>query len=667
MEPPESHEALRRMLAAVPGVVWDMPGNPADDSLVATFVSDFGERLLGHGPRRWLTEPRFWLELVHPDDRDRVAVEAAQIFESGASGVMQFRWMTADGNVLWVLTFANVVRGETGPCFRGFTFDITAYRRAVQRLGTQNAVTTILAGAPDVATATEPLLRAVGESLDWEVGALWLVDAPANVVRNTGVWSTRSFNGSRFVETTRFSEFTIGVGLPGRVWATGDAAWIEDVISDDNFPRAAVAAEEGLHAAFAFPIVAAGEVSGIIEFFSRRILEPDTDLLGMSRSIGAQVGQFVERKRAESALRESEQALREVLRSALDAVIGIDADGYITQWNSQATATFGWSEDEAIGRRLSDLIIPSRYRAQHEAGLAQARATGRGVVIGTRIEIDALRRDGGEFPVELAVTATRGARAYTFNAFVRDISDRRQRDQMKDDFLAFASHELRSPLTTVNGLSKWLAKQVSAGADLTDDGREAIEALSSESDRLVQMVELFLDLTRIESDRLLMELGPVDLAQLVADEAHLLKARHPGVSVTIDLNTASLPATLDELRVRQVLVNLLDNAAKYGTGEIYVTLQNAEEGHAMITVSDNGPGIGEEDLPHVFDRFYRALGQPQKGLGIGLFVCSQIVQRLGGRIVADNGPAGGAIFTVDLPVIAPIEHDETVDPAAQTG
>ena len=646
----ERTAALSKVFAGVPGVVWEIVGAP-DAGLSVVFVSAFARSLLGYPTEQWLSAPSFWLDIVHEEDRERTQREVQALLDSGKSGVIQFRWVKADGSVLWVVTFAKRVDDGDGPRLRAFTFDISIYRRVVQRLGTQNAITSILAQSSDIDAAAVPILGAIGASLEWDMGAFWARDRHASVLRNVGIWTSRSLHESEFARSSRESTFGRAEGLPGRVWAEATACWIPDVTHDTNFSRADAAAREGLHAAFAFPIVLGGDVLGVVEFFSRRILEPELELLEMTSGIGAQIGQFIERKRAENAVHDSERTLLHILESALDAVIGMDANGIVTAWNSQASATFGWTEREALGQRVSELIIPEDRRADHDRGLRLAASTGEGAVIGRRIEIEGLHKDGRTFPVELAVTATRSPSAWIFTAFVRDISAIRQRDQRKDDFLAFASHELRSPLTTVNGMAKWLVKQPLPG--LSDDERDAIETLSSESDRLVQMVDLFLDLTRIDSDRLTMDLDALDLGELVQEEAELLKTRYPDVTVETDVSLEPIITQSDAIRLRQVLVNLLDNAAKYGgvDGRISVSLAS-DDRTATITVADNGPGLDPEHLPHIFDRFYRAPGQHQKGLGIGLFVSSEIIEKLGGRISARNGSNGGAAFDVRLPLRA---------------
>jgi signal transduction histidine kinase/integral membrane sensor domain MASE1/CheY-like chemotaxis protein len=175
------------------------------------------------------------------------------------------------------------------------------------------AVGEVLAGAPDLTTAAPAILRAICENLEWQIGALWLVEADDSRLRCLAVWSADDVRSPAFADATRQMVFKSGVGLPGRVLATGKAEWIENVIVDPNFPRAAVAAAAGLHGAFGFPILLDQKTFGIIECFNRTIVPPDPDLLRTMSAAGYQVGQFIARKRdlaaRTAAEREREQLL----------------------------------------------------------------------------------------------------------------------------------------------------------------------------------------------------------------------------------------------------------------------------------------------------------------------------------------------------------------------
>jgi PAS domain S-box-containing protein len=192
--------------------------------------------------------------------------------------------------------------------------DITERKRAEQRLVAQHTVTQMLAEAATLEDVTPKILQAVCEFLLWDLGVLWSADRQAGVLRCVEVWHKASVEVPQFDAISRASTFMSGIGLPGQVWSSREPAYIADVVHDANFPRAPIAAREGLHAAFGVPILLGGDVLGVMEFFSHEIRQPDQDLLHMMTTIGSQIGQFIDRKRAEEALHQAQAALAHVTR-----------------------------------------------------------------------------------------------------------------------------------------------------------------------------------------------------------------------------------------------------------------------------------------------------------------------------------------------------------------
>jgi PAS domain S-box-containing protein len=182
------------------------------------------------------------------------------------------------------------------------TREITARRRSEQRLALQYGITRILARSIDFVEGTHEILQTVCESLGWQVGVLWAVDRQGEALRCIDFWHRPSISLDGFETVSRTQTFTSGVGLPGRIWSSGKPAWIPDVGRDPNFPRAPQAMEAGLRGAFGFPINLGDEIVGVMEFFSQEIRQPDQDLNDIIASVGFQIGQFHERKRAEEKL-----------------------------------------------------------------------------------------------------------------------------------------------------------------------------------------------------------------------------------------------------------------------------------------------------------------------------------------------------------------------------
>ncbi len=262
-------------------------------------VNPAWETTFGYTREEVLSRP--YLEFVHSDDREATMAEATKIACGRSTLSFENRYRCKDGTYRWLLWSA-VVRPERGLIYC-IAADVTERKREEARLAAQYAVTRVLAEAPSLASATPRILQAVCESLDWSVGAIWRVDQKDKLLRCVETWHMPSAQVKEFNRGTRSRTFPPGTGLPGRVWSQAQSAWIEDVTRDANFPRASIAAQEGLHAAFGFPILLGAEVLGVLEFFSNQIQQPDRRLLEMMSAIGSQIGQFIERKEAEDALR----------------------------------------------------------------------------------------------------------------------------------------------------------------------------------------------------------------------------------------------------------------------------------------------------------------------------------------------------------------------------
>ena len=300
---------------------------------------------------------------------------------------------------------------------------------AERRLAVQYAVSLVLAESPDLGDAAPRLLRAMGEGLDWQIGAFWRVDRLAAVLRCEATWQAPGLMVTEFERATRETTFTAGVGLPGRAWAGGEPVWVIDVLGDDNFPRLGAATAEGLHGAIAFPVRGPSGVLGVVEFYDSALQTPDVELIHALAALGNQIGQFIERKQAEDAVRASEARTRAILEAVLDAIVTIDHEGRVVDFNPAAETIFGYSRAAAIGQPISDLIIPPSLRAAHLKGLARYLASGAGRMIGQRVETTAMRADGSEFPVELAITRIQVEGPPMFTGHIRDISARKATEE----------------------------------------------------------------------------------------------------------------------------------------------------------------------------------------------------------------------------------------------
>jgi PAS domain S-box-containing protein len=343
------------------------------------------------------------------------------------------------------------------------------------RVAVDYSLVHVLAQALTLEEAAPRILASIGNTLGWEIGALWKVDDEGRLLRCVDVWLANPDRVTGFEQATRSVGFAPGLGLPGRVWASGESAWIGDVTRDGNFPRAHAAAEAGMHGAVAFPIRGNDGVLGVMEFFAPEMHEPDPRVVEMMVVAGAQVGQFMERQIAEAEIRHSEALKSAILESAIDCLIAIDHQGKVLEFNPAAERTFGYSRDEVIGREMAELIIPPHLRDRHRRGLARVVAGGEGPVLGKRIELSAMHADGSEFPVELTVSRIADEDPPVFTGYVRDITERRRNEDALR-FLVEASAALDATLeldTILQNLADVAVPYLADGCmvDLLEDGR----------------------------------------------------------------------------------------------------------------------------------------------------------------------------------------------------
>jgi len=386
--------------------------------------------------------------------------------------------------------------------------------------------------------------------------------------------------------------------------------------------------------------------------------------------------QRMENERSATALRESEERVRVVLDTALDAVIIIDDKGLITSWNREAEKIFGWAREESIGQNLASVIIPPRYREAHERGLKHFLATQEEAVLNKRIEITALRRDGREFPVELAITPNRLGDRFIFSAFLRDITERKQAEEeirklnatleqrvqertamleeVNKELEAFSysvSHDLRAPLRHINGFADMLRQD--SASSLSEPGQRHLGVISAAAKQMGTLIDdllVFSRMGRAEMRRTRVKMDEV-VAEVLREMSRDLEGRN------IAWNIGPLPeVSVDRSLLKQVWVNLLSNAVKYTRqreqAEIRITCRKNDGAEWEFAVQDNGAGFDMQYAGKLFGVFQR-LHQSEafEGTGIGLANVQRIIVRHGGHAWAEGKVDAGATFYFTLPDI----------------
>ena len=279
--------------------------------------------------------------------------------------------------------------------------------------------------AVDIESAAARAIEAVCEQTGWAIGHLFLCprDQPNELV-STSVW--RLSEPTRFAPFKAASEqihFAYGIGLPGRVLVRGGPVWWLNLAEAASFPRLSAAAAGGIVAGYAFPIMIKTKVAGVLEFFATHSEPPPALLLEVMTQVGTQLGRVLERARAAEDLRASEVRFRAVTDSAHDAIVSSDVSGAILGWNQGAVKMFGYRAEEVLGKSLT-LLMPERYRARHEAGMARLMVTRNALLAGQVLQLAGLRKNGEEFPIEITLGTWVVGEEMFCSGIMRDVSAR---------------------------------------------------------------------------------------------------------------------------------------------------------------------------------------------------------------------------------------------------
>ena len=365
------------------------------------------------------------------------------------------------------------------------------------------------------------------------------------------------------------------------------------------------------------------------------------------------VRDVTERKWAEAELRRNESMMRSVLTTAVDGIITINERGTILSFNHAAEMIFGYAESEVLSCNVN-CLMPSPYAGQHDDYITNFLRTGDAKIIGIGREVAGLRKDGSTFPMDLSVSQVEIEGETIFAGIVRDVTERKQaetelerKNAEMEQFVYTVSHDLKSPLVTLQGFSSHLWQDAQAGR--TDRFEDYTQRIHRATERMTQLIDDLLDLSRV--GRVVGETRPVRLTQLIQQcRARLDKLiTDKGITVTIQKD---MPTILgDEARLSQVFDNLLTNAIKYGCDaaepRIDIGAEVFDQG-VRVFVKDNGRGIPSAYHHKIFGLFERLDTDKSKGTGVGLAIVKRIVQVHGGHVWVESNPGEGAVFRLEF-------------------
>lgn len=358
---------------------------------------------------------------------------------------------------------------------------------------------------------------------------------------------------------------------------------------------------------------------------------------------------------------------------ALDAVVGINSNGEIVDWNPQAEVSFGWSRDEALGQKIADLIIPERYQEAHKRSMNLFLTSGSESIINKRVESVALRKNGEEFPIELSMCSIQFDHAPVFYSFIRDITERkraerdlqnsrvelmRARDRAEEAnraktlFLANMSHEIRTPLTAIIGFTELI---LNPGRNDEDNIYWGLK-IRENSSHLLKIIDDILDYSKMECGAVHIDRTKTDIRKIVNGVKSIFspQAEKKGIQLKF-LVESPIPqyVVTDPVRLKQILLNVIGNAVKFTSqGSVQVAFRMNAHNHLEVLVSDSGPGFTSEQMDKLYQPFTQVdLAHARKygGSGLGLALAKRLAVQLGGDItLLHSVPGKGSTFLISI-------------------
>jgi two-component system, NtrC family, sensor histidine kinase KinB len=383
-------------------------------------------------------------------------------------------------------------------------------------------------------------------------------------------------------------------------------------------------------------------------------IEPLLDAVRQIVGIACYARDITSRKRAEMDLRASEEKFRSIFENSPLGIFQSTPDGKILNVNRAYARMMGYDSPEEIMSAVQDVARDLYLHPERRAEIVREVMEGTDVV---KVENQYRRRDGSIVVGNLTARSVRDPEGHFLylEGFIEDVTQRREAERLREEYLNLISHDLRAPLVVVTGHSDLLRRRLAA-AQMPEETRSA-EAIFKSARRMSSMIEDLVESARMEAGQMVLHRRMVDLQELVMEVVEKSISLEDRPRLRLESVRPVPPLPLDPERVERALVNLITNALKYSPPEAPVVVRvDRSDDEVITTVVDQGPGISPEKLSHLFERFYRvSTGVKVEGLGLGLYISRLIVEAHGGRIWVESQEGRGSSFSFALPIHSPIQ------------
>ena len=628
------------------------------------YVSPAIESMFGYTPEEVVG--RNGREFILPADLEKIESLRLALLHGEPAVTVIFRMRNKSGEYRWVETTAQTVADPGSDRFDSVisvTRDITDTIAAAKRDRLLQAITAVANEAGAVGPALRLTLEKICEHTGWAVGHVAIADQKTGGIGSIDIWQLpESEQLAAFRASIEQIPALAGEGLPGRVLSSGRAEWVEDLHANGEALAPGKGAFQRIRSAFAFPIHSGERTLAVLQFFSREPRPRDEPFIEVMEEIGVQLGEMIQRLRTKAALAASEMRFRALSESAHDAIFTMDSEGAILYCNESSTRIFGYECDDLLGRPFISLLSDHTPERRSEAGaFAQLMKARDPSLMGRTVELTGRRRDGGDVPIELALSWWEAEEGVYFTVILRDITARKRTEERLQEnmsqlarsnaelglFTYVASHDLREPLRTVASNVQLMKRRLGDKIDPTI--RKEMEFAVDGVGRMQALLHDLLTYSRVGTDG--KPFAWVEAETVLAETVQSLGAAIEEHAV--EIRHEPLPTVFgDRSQLAQLFLNLLSNAIKFHDNRtprirVWAERKGAEW---VFSVRDNGIGIDPAYADHIFTVFQRLHSSEEyPGTGIGLAVCRKIVERHRGRIWVESERGAGSTFRFTIP------------------